>query len=202
MDLVLIPMMLARPHVLAWPLLALWTWLMLRARERDRAPPLAAALADGVWANLHGSFVFGLAIAAAFGLEALVAAPDKDARAAPVAAVRARLRARRVRQRQRARGRRSTRCASPSSQMLPLIDEWKPSSPTVTPFFFGVLAAGLGADRVEAAAAAPGALGCCWRRCSALALLQVRHQAMLAIVAAMILPAGFAQASASRAAPR
>ena len=46
MDLVLMPMMLARPHVLTWPLLALWTWLMMRARERDRAPPLAAALAD------------------------------------------------------------------------------------------------------------------------------------------------------------
>ena len=69
MDLVLIPMMLARPHVLTWPLLALWTWLMMRARERSRAPPLASALLMIVWANLHGSFVMGLAIAAAFGLD-------------------------------------------------------------------------------------------------------------------------------------
>ena len=38
MDAVLIPMMLARPHVLAWPLLGFWTWLMLRARKQDRAP--------------------------------------------------------------------------------------------------------------------------------------------------------------------
>jgi len=30
-DIVLIPMMLARPHLLAWPLIALWTF-MLRAR--------------------------------------------------------------------------------------------------------------------------------------------------------------------------
>ena len=44
MDFVLIPMLLARPHVLTWPLLAFWTWLMLRAREQDRAPPLVAAL--------------------------------------------------------------------------------------------------------------------------------------------------------------
>ncbi len=44
MDFVLVPMLLARPHVLTWPLLALWTWLMLRAREQDRAPPLAWAL--------------------------------------------------------------------------------------------------------------------------------------------------------------
>ena len=77
MDFVLIPMMLARPHVLAWPLIAWWTWLMLRAREHDRAPPLAAALLMVVWANLHGSFVMGLAIAGAFGLEALVASSDR-----------------------------------------------------------------------------------------------------------------------------
>ena len=30
MDFVLVPMLLARPHLLTWPLLALWTWLMLR----------------------------------------------------------------------------------------------------------------------------------------------------------------------------
>jgi hypothetical protein len=72
MDLVLIPMMLARPHLLAWPLIAGWTWLMLRAREQDRAPPIAAALLMTVWANLHGSFIMGLAIAGFFGLEALV----------------------------------------------------------------------------------------------------------------------------------
>src|SRR5438045_935289 len=74
---VLIPTMLARPHLLGWPLIALWTWIMLWARERDRAPPLAAALIMALWANLHGGFVFGLLIAAVFGLEALVSSPDK-----------------------------------------------------------------------------------------------------------------------------
>ena len=77
MDFALIPMLLARPHVLTWPLLAFWTWLMLKARDEDRAPPIYAALLMALWANLHGGFVFGLAIAAAFGLEALVAAEDK-----------------------------------------------------------------------------------------------------------------------------
>ncbi len=72
MDFALIPMLSARPHVLTWPLLALWTWLMLRAREQGRAPPLVAALLMTLWANMHGGFVFGLAIAAAFGFEALV----------------------------------------------------------------------------------------------------------------------------------
>src|SRR5438309_6998614 len=77
MDFVLIPMLSARPHVLTWPLLALWTLLMLRARERDRAPPLVAALLMVLWANLHGGFVFGLGIAGAFGLEALAASADR-----------------------------------------------------------------------------------------------------------------------------
>ena len=191
MDLVLIPMTLARPHVLAWPLIALWTWLMLRARERDRAPPLAAALLLVVWANLHGSFVMGLAIAAAFGLEALVASSDK---------------ARVVRQ----WGLFGLACAAAvlvnanglagvlhplriaNLAMLPLIDEWKPSNPAVTPFFFAVLAAGLGLIAWKRPRLHPVR----WVMLAALlvlALLQVRHQAVMAIVAAMILPAGIAR---------
>src|SRR5690348_1810203 len=139
MDFVLIPMLLARPHVLTWPLLAFWTWLMLRARERDRAPPLYAALLMTLWANLHGGYVFGLAIAAAFGLEALVGTPDKG---------------RVIRQ----WGLFGLACAVAvfvngngvegvfhplrftQLEMLPLIDEWKPSSPGKTPFAFVVLA--------------------------------------------------------------
>jgi len=77
MDFAIIPMLFARPHVLTWPLLAFWILLMLRAREQDRAPPLVAALLMSLWANLHGGFVFGLAIAAAFGLEALALSADK-----------------------------------------------------------------------------------------------------------------------------
>src|SRR6478672_11701894 len=77
MDFAIIPMLLARPHVLTWPLLALWVWILVRAREDDRAPPLIAALLMALWANLHGGFVFGLAIAAAFGFEALVDSADK-----------------------------------------------------------------------------------------------------------------------------
>jgi hypothetical protein len=67
--------LLARPHLLALPMLAGWLVVLLRARERERAPPLALALLMLVWANAHGSFVFGLALAGGFGLEALVTAP-------------------------------------------------------------------------------------------------------------------------------
>jgi hypothetical protein len=189
MDLVLIPTMLARPHVLTWPLLAWWIWLMLRAREADRAPPLPAAPIMTIWANLHGGFVFGLLIAAVFGLEALVATSDK---------------ARVVRQ----WGFFGLACALAicingnglegvihplrftSLEMLPLIDEWKPSSPSLTPVFFGVLAVTL----VLIAWKRPRLHWVRWLLLAgmlALAMLQVRHQAMLAIIAAMLLPEGF-----------
>jgi len=193
MDLVLIPMLLARPHVLTWALLAWWCWLMMRARERDRAPPLPAALLMTLWANLHGGYVFGLAIAAAFGLEALVASDDK-ARAfrqwlafglACAAAV-------------FINGNGIEGVFHPLRftrlEMLPLIDEWKPSSPAKTPYAFGVLALIVALIAWKR----PRLHWVRWLLLTALlgaALLQVRHQSTLTIVAAMLLPAGFARAS-------
>ena len=70
--------LLARPHLLALPILAAWLIALLRARERERAPPLALAILMIVWANAHGSFVFGLALAGGLGLEALVGAAPGD----------------------------------------------------------------------------------------------------------------------------
>jgi hypothetical protein len=64
--------LLARPHLLALPLLALWTIGLIKARERRTAPPLWLALAMLVWANLHGSFAFGLALAVALGAEGVL----------------------------------------------------------------------------------------------------------------------------------
>ena len=191
MDLVLIPMMLARPHLTAWALLAFWIFLMLRAREQGRAPPLAAALLMAVWANLHGSFVMGLFVAAMFGLEALVAEANR------VRVV-------------RGWGLFGIACAAAvlinangiegilhpltiaNLAMLPLIDEWKPSSLSVTPFFFAILALVL----VVVAVKRPRLHPVRWLLLGtllALAFWQVRHQAVLAITAAMILPTGFAR---------
>ncbi len=64
---------LARPHMLAWPLLAGWTIILLRARERDQAPPLLAAALLIVWANLHASYIVAFGLAGLFGLESLMA---------------------------------------------------------------------------------------------------------------------------------
>ena len=193
MDVVLVPMMLARPHLLAWVLIAFWTWLMLRAREQDRAPPLAAALLMVIWTNLHGSFVMGLLIAGAFGLEALLASPNRGRVLRQwlpfgIACV--------VAMFVNANGLAGVIHPFLVAKLahLPLIDEWKPSNPTVTPFFFAVLVATLVLIWLKRPRLHPvrwlllGAL-------LALALFQMRHQAVLAVVAALLLPEGVAKTS-------
>lgn len=72
-----IPYMLARPHVVGWLLLSIWLVALLRAREQQRAPALWLVPFMLAWANLHGSFVFGLVLIAPFALEALFADADK-----------------------------------------------------------------------------------------------------------------------------
>jgi hypothetical protein len=69
------PGLLARPHILALPLLALWADALTRAG--DRAPPLWVAALMLPWANLHGGFAFGLALIAPFALESWLAAEQK-----------------------------------------------------------------------------------------------------------------------------
>ncbi|VVT06066.1 conserved membrane hypothetical protein [Sphingomonas aurantiaca] len=76
----LLPSLLARPHILALPILAAWLIVLLHARERGKAPPFGFALLMLVWANAHGSFVFGLALVGVFALEALIAAAPSDRR--------------------------------------------------------------------------------------------------------------------------
>lgn len=67
------PTVLARPHLLMLPILIGWTMEMLAAREEGRAPRWWFALILAVWANLHGSFVFGFVLAGGFALDALIA---------------------------------------------------------------------------------------------------------------------------------
>lgn len=68
------PSLLVRPHVLVLPVLIAWAIALISARERGCTPPLAMAALMTLWANLHGSYVFGFVLLAAFGLEALVEA--------------------------------------------------------------------------------------------------------------------------------
>jgi hypothetical protein len=68
------PSLIARPHALVLPLLIGWTAVLLNARAAGRAPPLWAAGLMLLWANLHGSYVFGFLLLGVLGLEALVEA--------------------------------------------------------------------------------------------------------------------------------
>jgi hypothetical protein len=67
------PYVLARPHLIAAPILAFWTIRLLTARAADRAPDWWMVPIMAVWANLHGSFAMGLALTCGFALEAVLA---------------------------------------------------------------------------------------------------------------------------------
>lgn len=68
----------ARPHVLAWPLFVGWTIVLLRAAEEARTPPWWSLALMVLWTNLHGSFLIGLALIAPFALEAFLrATPER-----------------------------------------------------------------------------------------------------------------------------
>lgn len=71
------PMLLARPHILALPALAIWVAGLLRARRDGRTPALWLLAVMLVWANLHGSYLFGVGLVGVFGLEAALDAPGR-----------------------------------------------------------------------------------------------------------------------------
>jgi hypothetical protein len=71
---------LARPHLLTFPIIVVWTALLARASEENRRPSLWLLPLMVLWANLHGGFTLGLLLTAGFGLEATMAAPSTDRR--------------------------------------------------------------------------------------------------------------------------
>ena len=186
LNLTLIPMTLARPHLFGWVLLALWLRWMLRAREHSQAPPLIAAALMIPWANFHGSFAIGLVVAAVFALDACIEARWSW----PV--MRGWL----------LFGIASALCAmvTPNglagffyplviAQMktLPLVVEWRPSDWSRTPYFFVALAM-TGLLMVWHGVRLRMVMAGLLLFLLILALHQMRHQAMVAIVGAMLLP--------------
>jgi hypothetical protein len=67
--------LLARPHVLALPLLVIWMSGVIRARDEGRVPSLLLLPVMTLWCNLHGGFVVGLAFAGLLAAEAVLEAP-------------------------------------------------------------------------------------------------------------------------------
>ncbi len=191
LNLILIPMTLARPHLFGWIMLALWLHLLLKARQQSRAPLLIAAALMILWVNFHGSFAIGLFVAAVFALDACIEARWSW----PV--VRGWL----------IFGIASALCAMVSphgihgflyplvvAQMktLSMVVEWRPSDWGRTPYFFvslGIAALLMAWRGVRLRPVMAGLLAFLL----ILAFHQMRHQAMLAIVAAMLLPGALAR---------
>jgi hypothetical protein len=71
-----IPHVLARPHVFTLPILVVWAAALVRARGEDRAPAAWLAALMALWANLHGGYLFGLGLAGLLAAEAVLLAPD------------------------------------------------------------------------------------------------------------------------------
>jgi hypothetical protein len=69
------PHLLARPHVLAMPVMVAWVAGLVAAMDRRGAPSWALLPLMALWANLHGGFVLGLALMAPIGLDAIWRTP-------------------------------------------------------------------------------------------------------------------------------
>jgi hypothetical protein len=76
--------LLARPHILAMPLLVWWTCELVRARGDGGSPRLVALPLMALWANLHGGFTLGLLLAGAFAVEAVIEAPAQARRSTAI----------------------------------------------------------------------------------------------------------------------
>src|SRR5947209_7812627 len=141
-DIVLSHFILARPHVIVWPILAAWTALLSNAADNRRLPPWWSLILPLLWTNIHASFPLAVLIAGAIALDAMIEAQWKTWRqwaafiAGTVVAVML-----------NANGIQGilqpfhvTRLA-----MLPSIVEWQASTPSMTPEFYAVLLVALGA---------------------------------------------------------
>lgn len=199
MDVILARFLIARPHVLVWPLLAIWTSVLLNSRDRGSAPPLALALLMLLWTNLHGSFPLGFIVAGAIGLDALVATGWKRPlllgwlNFGLLALIAALLNL------NGAEG-----LLHPLSIMgmdtLHLIQEWRPSSPTGSPLFHAVLIAALAAVFLKGTRLGVGETAVLLLLLT-MAFMQVRHQSWLAIIAALMLTPRISGSSRRQAPP-
>lgn len=184
MDFVLIPFALARPHVLVWPLLAGWTILLLEADEAERAPPLWGALITAAWTNLHGSFLIAGPIGAAIAFDALQKTGWRNWRQwlyfGVVSAVGMLLNANGLKGLLRP-------FEMENLAILPMVQEWQPSTVQWMPQFYVALGIGLFVLLYRGVRVPAGRL-LLLLFLAALAFSQVRHQSWFVIVAACVVP--------------
>jgi hypothetical protein len=72
------PHILARPHILALPVMVAWIGALIRAVDTRNSPPWVLLPLMALWANLHGSFTFGLAMIAPIACDALLRAAQSE----------------------------------------------------------------------------------------------------------------------------
>jgi hypothetical protein len=169
---------------------------MIRASDERRAPALGWAALMLLWANLHGSWALGLAIAALLALDTLIAA-KWDRRLllgwlafGLVSAAMAML---------TPNGIDGFLHPLRVSQMetLQLVQEWRPSNLKTTPWFFAALGLVVAAMLWRRPRLSP-VRAFLLAALLAMALHQMRHQAVLAIVAALMLAPAFGTAPSER----
>ncbi len=66
------PHLLARPHMLALPIMVAWIGELIAAADRRQAPSFWLLPLMALWANVHGGFVFGLAMIAPIALDSVI----------------------------------------------------------------------------------------------------------------------------------
>jgi len=76
----LLPHLLARPHLLALPVMVTWTAALFAGRDAGRTPSLWVIPLMALWANLHGSYMFGIALAAFLAGEAVLLPAERGRR--------------------------------------------------------------------------------------------------------------------------
>ena len=72
------PHAVARPHVLALPIMVTWIGGLVSATDSGKAPRYSLLPLMVIWANLHGGFTLGIFLVGAIGLDAIVAAERTD----------------------------------------------------------------------------------------------------------------------------
>jgi hypothetical protein len=75
-----LPHIVARPFVLAMPLMVLWTAKLVEARDRKTTPSLWVLPLMTLWANMFSGFIIGMAFCFAFAVEAVLAAGSMQER--------------------------------------------------------------------------------------------------------------------------
>lgn len=184
MNVVLAPLVMVRPHVLAWPLLAGWTVLLLTYADKGRPPPLWSALLLVAWTNLHTSFPLAGPIGAAIALDSLIETKWKTLRQWLLFGLVSLLA---VIANANGIGGLLQPFRISGLDMLTVIGEWSPTTTHNTPEFFVILLLGLAAVLWRGVRVPIGRLILLVAMLG-MAFLHMRHQSSFIILAACIIP--------------